>query len=163
MANNKLDNKHLREQLIKIGVEGVTFLKRLLSDNDKIATGELINSLDYDIVSRTNSLFLEILTSPHFKYVDEGRKKGAKMPPIKPIVSWLKAKHIRGRDKKGRFISQESTAWLISKSISLNGIKPLNAKKKLIREVFDKRKQIIVKAVGQDIQDLLNRIFYKKT
>jgi hypothetical protein len=162
MNNFRLNNKHLRDQLIKIGVESVLFLKKILSENDKIATKELINSLDYDILQRTNGLFLEILAAPQFKYVDQGRRKGSKQPPIAPIKAWLKVKGLKFRDKKGRFIKHDSAAFLIARSIKKKGIKPLRLKERLLREIFTKRNEIITKAAGQDIQDLIDRIFYKK-
>ena len=58
-----------------------------------------------------------------FKYTN-------KMPPIKPILKWLKAKPVRLRDKKGRFKKQtesamKSFAFMIARSIKRKGIPKL--------------------------------------
>jgi len=47
------------------------------------------------------------------------------MPPPSKLINWIKAKPIpRFRDKKGRFISYQSQAFLIARSIGKKGIKP---------------------------------------
>lgn len=150
----KLDNKHLREVLKSQGGKAVIFLKQLLKEKKKIASGDLFNSLDYEIVDGLNGLTLKILASEHFKYVDEGRSPGAKQPPIKPIESWIKTRHIVFEG-----MSDRQTAFVIARGIGENGIKPIYAKDKVIKELNKNLTQIIKGAVGKDIQDLLDKIF----
>ena len=151
----KLDNKHLRKELEKIGVEAIGYLTQLLTEKNKYASGNLIASLDYDIIKEMDSLMLKILASPYFKNVDEGRRPGAKPPPTKAIQSWIKQK---GIVFKG--LSDSQTAFVIARSIGMKGIKPLNAKQKLIDNLINKKTELLKKAATEDIQDLLNKIFY---
>jgi hypothetical protein len=58
-------------------------------------------------------------------FVDAGRKAGSKQPPIKPIKDWAKEKGLpQFRDARGRFIANDSRAFLIARSIARDGIKP---------------------------------------
>jgi len=46
-----------------------------------------------------------------------------RMPPPNILEKWIRARGIKGRDKKGRFITNKSLSYLIAKSIKLRGIK----------------------------------------
>lgn len=152
--DNKLNKKNLEIALEKIGQKSVDFLKFLLIDNDKVATGDLVRSLDYDILEATNGLTLEILADKHFKYVNEGRKKNSKPPPIKAILPWIKIRNVNFKGK-----TSEQTAYAIANGIAKNGIKPLYMKGKLIKELNKNITSIITSATKEDIQEMLNKIY----
>ena len=101
------------------------------------ASGRLYQSLDYKIQG-TRVRFESL---KYGKYLDKG-VRGAKsyyadeatsgspykytnkIPPSKPFEKWIKQKGIQGRDKKtGRFISNKSLSYLISRSIYSKGIR----------------------------------------
>ena len=47
---------------------------------------------------------------------------GRKQPPLRAILPWISIKGIKGRDKKGRFITKNSLAFLIARSIRQRGL-----------------------------------------
>lgn len=97
--------------------------KSILLRNKKIASGHLYNSIRYN-VSSDGSIFFEY--APEGKWVESGRRKGAKQPPTNPIERWIKQKGLKGRDPKtGRYISNHTLAFLIARGISRDGIKPV--------------------------------------
>lgn len=62
-----------------------------------------------------------VLNLPEYwKYIEDGRKPGAKMPPEKPIIEWIKFKGITPRDKK---ITEKQLSFLIRRKIGRDGIK----------------------------------------
>jgi len=65
---------------------------------------------------------IKLILPEHARYVELGRRKGARMPPTSAILRWLKKKQIRGRDKRGRFITDIRLAFIISRAIARNGI-----------------------------------------
>jgi hypothetical protein len=154
MAQN-LDTKNLNKQLNIIGVESIGFLTKLLTEEGKRATGDLIQSLDYQVIKEVDGLMLKILAAPYFKNVDEGRRPGAKPPPVKAIQSWVNQKNIVFTN-----MSSKQTAFIIARSIGVKGIKPLHAKDKLISNILSNKAEILKYAAGQDIQEMLNKIFY---
>jgi hypothetical protein len=56
-----------------------------------------------------------------FKF-GSGKTKGKKGGLTEAINKWVKARRIQFRDKKGKFMSYDSTAFLISRSIYRKGI-----------------------------------------
>lgn len=101
----------------------VTNAKSILLRNKKIATGALYNSVKYNVSTQGKITFT---FAEEGKYVQSGRRKGARYPPPGPILKWIKVKGIKGRDRTtGRFITDKSLTFLIQRGISKNGIKPV--------------------------------------
>jgi len=114
-----------------------------LSKGRKNVSKELYNSLKGEIVQEDNYAIVGFRMAEYGQYQDQGVKgkfKSAKAPnsPFKfgsgtgepggltqGIEKWVKAKRIQFRDKKtGKFISYQSTAFIISRSIYMTGMKP---------------------------------------
>jgi len=101
----------------------VTNAKSILLRNKKIATGNLYNSIRYN-VSSDGDISFEY--AEEGKWVEQGRRKGSKFPPPGPILKWIKIKGIKGRDlKTGKFIKDKALVFLFQRAISRDGIKPL--------------------------------------
>jgi hypothetical protein len=148
----KINTANLRKQLEIIGVESIGFITKILVENDKQVTGNLIRSLDFKIIKDVDGLFLTILAAPYFQYVDKGRKPG-KRPPSGPIKKWVERK---GIVIKGQNSAQ--TAFVISRSIGKKGIKPLNITNKLIDNIIRNKQDIIKAGIVEDIQELIDKI-----
>ena len=100
----------------------VTNAKSILIQNKKVASGRLVNSIRYTVDPQGKISFLYDIDG---KWVTQGRRRGSRFPPPDPISRWIKEKGIQGRDKRGRFISNKSLTFLISRAIARDGIKPL--------------------------------------
>jgi len=101
----------------------VTNAKSMLLRNKKIATGKLYNSITYNVSSDGDISFSY---AEEGKYVESGRRRGARFPPPAPILKWIKIKGIKGRDRTtGRFIKDKALVFLIQRAISRDGIKPV--------------------------------------
>jgi len=153
MAQKKLDNKNLSKVLESQGGKAVALLVKILTEADKKATGALIKSLDYEVIDTLHGLTLKILASDHFKYVDRGRKAGSTPPPVRPILSWVRTRHIVFNG-----LSSKQTAFIIARSIGEKGIKPTYAKDKVNKMLQKNLSEIIKGAVGKDIQELINHM-----
>ena len=62
----------------------------------------------------------EATSGSPFKYKHHPSSDG---PFAKSLSKWIKKKGIRGRDKKGRFITNQSLSYLIARSIYKKGIR----------------------------------------
>lgn len=86
--------------------------------NSKVGVNTLVNSQIYKTLSvrATNDgdLIFDIILNDYLVYIENGRRKGAKMPPVEPIVRWCKQKGIP---------TDNSTIYLIRRAISRDGIK----------------------------------------
>lgn len=87
--------------------------------NQKVGVNTLVNSDIYKtlIVKATNNgdLIFDIILNDYLVFIEKGRRKGAKMPPVEPIVRWAKSKGIP---------TDNSTIFLIRRAISRDGIRP---------------------------------------
>jgi hypothetical protein len=153
--NEKVDLVNLKKQLEILGVEAIGYITKILAENDKQVTGNLIKSLDFKVVKDVDGFFLQILAAPYFKNVDEGRRPG-KMPPVKPIQKWADRRGIKFKN-----MSQQQTAFVIARSIGKKGIKPLNITNKLINDVIIKKEKLIKSGAAKDIQDFIEKTFIK--
>jgi len=148
----QLETPNLKKQLEIIGVEAIGFITKILAENDKQVTGNLIKSLDFKIIKGVDGLLLEILAAPYFKYVDKGRRPG-KRPPTGPIKKWVER---RGIVIKGQNSAQ--TAFVIARSIGLKGIKPLNITDKLTQNIIKNKETIIKAGAIKDIEELIDKL-----
>ncbi|MFN9371167.1 MAG: hypothetical protein ACK6D3_04700, partial [Planctomycetaceae bacterium] len=109
MENLQLRN--LKKQLEALGREYVAELTKQLISADKVATGQLISSLDYEVLDTVNGLFLSIISEDYLINVDKGRRPG-KRPPQKAIQKWIEARNIKFKKQ-----TPNQTAFIIARSI----------------------------------------------
>lgn len=79
-----------------------------LSQSDIYRQLSVISTSDGDLV-------FDIMLNDYITYIESGRRKGAKMPPVEPIVRWA---------RKHGIPTDNSTIYLIRRAISRDGIKP---------------------------------------
>ena len=87
--------------------------------NQKVGANTLVGSDIYKTLSvkATNDgdLIFDILLNDYITFIESGRRKGAKFPPVAPIVAWARKKGIP---------TDNSTIFLIRRAISRDGIAP---------------------------------------
>jgi hypothetical protein len=151
--------KAVENVLIKWAQRTIQNMKKVLSDNYKVNTGRLYNSITYDIDETNKNFSIKYIS--YGKYVDSGRRAGAKPPPRLPLLNWLSTTHGRkflsavnkGKDKK---ITDVSASYMLQKSISKKGIRPvkfLNQESKIknVVNVFGSFKTDMTKALISEI------------
>jgi hypothetical protein len=92
--------------------------------SNKVASGTLARSVQVAIIKQNSGVdSLLIMMEDYGRYVQKGRKAG-KFAPIKPLLQWIKDRNLKGRDKKtGRYITDLSFAFGISRNIKKFGIR----------------------------------------
>ena len=68
----------------------------------------------------------DIMANDYIQYIESGRRKGAKLPPLEPIIKWAKRHGIP---------SDNGTIWAIRKAISRDGIRPRPIFEHVIEEI----------------------------
>lgn len=91
--------------------------KNTLSDSDLYRELSVRSTSDGDLV-------FDLMLNDYIQYIENGRRKGAKFPPIEPILQWCR--------KKG-LPTDNSTIFLIRRAISRDGI----AARPIMARVFD--------------------------
>tara|TARA_B110000503_G_scaffold52701_1_gene84693 strand:+ start:141 stop:677 length:537 start_codon:yes stop_codon:yes gene_type:complete len=148
--------------------------KSNLTKNGKKATGNLYNSIDAESKVSQNSFELDFLMEQYGEFVDlgvKGKTSSSKAPnsPFKfgsgsgrkggltqGIDKWVKLKGIQFKDKKtGRFLSYQSTAFLITRGIYNKGIKPTLFFTKPFEKGFKRLDDEMIEAFGLDVDEFL--------
>jgi len=100
----------------------------------------------------------------------DGKKKSSpgkgytnQHPPTGILEKWIKRKGLKGRNKKsGRFITNESFAFAIAKSIQKKGIKSLSFFQKPLGLEFKKLEKDFLKILTLDIRSNLVEFYRPK-
>lgn len=147
-----------------------------LSKSGKNSSKELYNSLKGEVVSEKGFTIVGFQMADYGQFVDLGVKgktssnkapnspfkfgsgTGKKGGLTKGINQWVKQKGFQFRDRKsGRFLSYDSTAYLITRSIFHKGIKPSLFFTKPFEAGYKKYIDVdLLKAFGQDIETMVD-------
>jgi hypothetical protein len=99
---------------------------------NKVASGTLARSVQVDVGKRKSShgnyetYYFQVLMEQYYQWVQSGRRPGNKYVPIGSLMKWIKDRGLKGRNKKGKFITDKSFAFAISRNINKFGIRPSN-------------------------------------
>lgn len=117
LAASKKLKKTIAKQQEKFRRYGVAYLRQKALEKNIWFKGRFFRGIQAD---RRASLGLTIEfknTASHAIFVEMGRRKGARMPPISALIPWVRARF-------GVSLKQATRiAWGVAKNISKNGIK----------------------------------------
>ena len=124
---------------------------------DVNASDNLYNSVTY-MVEKNNTTYEVKLNLLHYwKYVSNGRRAGAKMPPISAIEKWIEVKPVLPRPmSNGKLPTNKQLAYLIARKISIDGIAPRPLLQQSVDEVWRSMQEFIADALAKDIQKEIN-------
>jgi hypothetical protein len=130
----------------------VNLAKANLIRGKKVAAGTLYNSVSYEINKQTGEIVFSTVEEGEF--VESGRRRNSRFPPPGAIAKWAKEKGIpRFRDKKGRYISNDSRTFLLSRSIAIKGIKPYPFLTGAVEQATQQLYPELEDAIIQDMKD----------
>lgn len=144
-----------------------------LSKQNKNVDKKLYNSLDKEIEVGANSFRLAFLMEDYGTFQDKGvsgtQKKyntpfsyKSKKPPLKPITDWVKKRRFQFRKENGKFMSYQSTAFLVRNGVFKNGIKPSLFFTKPFEKAFERLPDELIEAYGLDVEQFLEYTINKK-
>ena len=170
-----LDTKYLTQSLEKFAKAVVKQSRSNLTKGGHKATGALYKSLDnWKVeVSPRGSVLLKFNMEDYGDFQDKGVKGSnptkshkmkeytpysykSKMPPLKDLRKWVGNRGFQFRDAGGRFMSYDSTAFLIQRSIFQKGIPQTLFFTKPFRRQFKNLPQDIIEAFAADVDDWLS-------
>lgn len=103
-------DEELLDLFDNLGKEFKVIIIKILRDGNKLATGELIRSIDYALGEDKGKYFIELIAAEHFEYVEFGRRPGT-WAPIAPLKKWVVLKGM-----------PESAAYAVRNKIYKRGI-----------------------------------------
>lgn len=145
-----MDNENLKKSLELVGQEFIKELTIQIIKQDKIASGRLLNSLDYQVIQTLEGYLLQLSYAPYLDFIDQGRKPG-KFPPPNVIKQWIRDRNITP-DK----MSEDQLSFLIGRKIAKDGIKPTHILRDTIEKIYNYIDNIILQGLSLDIDIKLN-------
>lgn len=142
------------------------YFRNLLQDRiieeDMIASGELLNDLDYVIDAGENEWTVSVKIKDYFRYVDEGTEPH--FPPLSAIKRWIEVKPIYPEvDDAGKTPTVDQLAFLIARKISEEGTEGRDIWEPTVQEAVDqfedKLGDAILEDMGSDIERVLLEIY----
>lgn len=105
-------------------------------------------------VNATNDgdLVFDIILNDYLKFIESGRRKGADMPPVEPIIKWA---------KKHGIPTDNSTIFLIRRAISRDGISPRPFMDKVFSDIDDVWDKNWADELFDEIMRMINDFFNK--
>jgi hypothetical protein len=154
----------------------VSVSKRNLTKGNKNVSKKLYNSIRGDVKAMPNSMSVQFYMEDYGAFQDlgvKGKKSSSKAPnsPFKfgsgtgqqgglrkGIFDWVKKRRFQFKDRKsGRFLSYESTAFLITRGIYNKGMKPSMFFTKPFEAAYKNLPDELVKSFGLDTEKLFNQ------
>lgn len=164
----------VKSELDRFGKYVVQQSRSNLSKSDKNDSKSLYNSIGYQLEVSPNSFSLSFTMEDYGEFVDKGVKgvsSSAKAPKspfkfgtgtgkkgglTKGIDGWVRRKRFQFKERgTGKFLSYESTAFLIRRSIWHKGIETTNFFTKPFERAFARLSDDVVEAYSLEVDDLL--------
>lgn len=164
----------VKNELDKFGKFLVKQSRSNLTRKGKKASGNLYKSLDYETKVSKNSFEFSFLMEDYGDFQDKGVKgtvSSAKAPMskysfkkggikngglTKGIDKWIRLKRIQFRKPNGRFMSYETTSFLIRRSIFRTGLPTTKFYSRPFELGFKKLPEDVVKAYALELDNLLD-------
>ena len=123
--------------------------------SNKVATGQLLNSLTATVVPAGNGDFrLAITYMDYFTYVNLGRRPGKGLVPIPALLDWIQVRGITGTRPNGTEMTPLSLAFAIRRNIFKFGIRRTN----IYDSTYDSF-EAILENPPPEFQDEYNRLY----
>lgn len=154
----------------------VSVSKRNLTQGNKNVSKKLYNSIRGDVKAMPNSMSVQFYMADYGAFQDlgvKGKNSSSKAPnsPFKfgsgtgqqgglrkGIFDWVKKRRFQFKDRKsGRFLSYESTAFLITRGIYNKGMKPSMFFTKPFEAAYKNLPDELVQSFGLDTEKLFNQ------
>lgn len=153
-----------------------------LTKGKKNVTKDLYDSLNFKIITDSKGFTIQFSMAEYGTFVDKGvsgnqnkrqykdymgkkvpspYKYTTRQPPSGILEKWISARGLKGRDAKGRYITNKSFAFLIARSIKAKGIKGISFFQRPMELGLKRFGSDLLNALKGDISESLNKTIIK--
>ena len=146
------------EVLKEYAIELRNTLQDSYINDDRIATGDLLNSVEYIIEKDDRQIEVSLQLKEWWKYVEEDTKPH--FPPPDAMLNYIKAKPILPKpDRNGKLPTPNQLAYLIGRKISDVGTTGTHNVRDTVRLINERYEEKIGQAISEDVNNELDVIF----
>lgn len=125
--------------------------------SDRIASGDLLNSVEFNVEKNGNVYEVSLQLQDYWKYIEKGTRPH--WPPVSKILQWIQVKPILPRPgKNGQIPTPQQLAYLISRKIAKNGTKGSADLERAKSSVMDTYRARIEIALGHDLESYIAKV-----
>ena len=123
-----------------------------LINSDRLASGELLNSVEYIVEKDNMHISVSLQLAEYWKYVEYDTKPH--WPPVDKIKEWIRVKPILPQpDKNGKLPTPDQLAYLIGRKINELGTTGSNDLHNAVDEVNNWFLEKIEEAITMDVEE----------
>lgn len=127
--------------------------------NNRIASGDLLNTVEYIFKKGSNQYVVSLKLKDYFYYVEYGRKPG-KFPPPDAMLRYVQIKPILPRpDSNGKLPTEKQLAYLIGRKIAREGTEGSKDLHNTAETINAKYMPLIYDAIDKDLAEMAVVIF----
>ena len=171
-----MEKQEVQKALERFRNHVISVSKRNLTNGNRNVSKKLYNSIKGDVKAMPNSFSLQFYMEDYGAYQDlgvKGKSSSEKAPnsPFKfgsgtgkkgglteGIKEWVRKRRFQFKDKKtGKFLSYESTAFLITRGIYNKGIRPSMFFTKPFEAAYKNLSDELVKSFALDAEKLFDQ------
>lgn len=112
----------IEDKLGMVGLFVVRALQTELKDQGHDASGDLLLSIENQLITNPDGFEIVVTFNDYGKYVNEGRRQGGKKVPIASLMEWIERKGIAQGQKEVK-----NAAFAIQRKIEQEGIPTKNS------------------------------------
>lgn len=144
--------ENVNRVLTDFGYEFKQQIRDKIFAENAVATGELLNSIDFEVeFDETEGFTLWLLHADYFHYVNENTRPH--WPPKLPIAQWIIDKPVQPYpDSNGRVPTVDQLNFLIRRKISEEGTQGHYFFEATLNGLLEKYYPLIVEAIYSDIE-----------
>ena len=125
--------------------------------SDRIASGELLNSVEARVEAHGTVYEVQLLLEDYWKYVEDDTRPH--WPPRDAILRWIRMKPVLPRpDAYGRVPTPQSLAYLISRKIARSGTRGSHDMRKTQQVMNADIRRRLEEAFARDVSETFARI-----
>lgn len=149
--------QRLREVLEEYAIKLRNKYQDALIENDRIASGDLLNSVEYITHFEDGDYWIGLSLEEYWKYVEYDTKPH--MPPVSAILKWIQVKPLLPTpNKDGKLPTPEGLAWAIAKTIEKYGTRGTSDFGETNKELAVEYEEKIKDAIYEDLDNGVYKI-----
>ena len=158
MADELLNTDNLQAVLMEYGIAVRNLYQDRLILHDRIASGELLNSVDNVRVEFDGQAYeVKIDLAEYWRYVEMDTEPH--WPPPSAILKWIQAKPVLPRPmKNGKLPTPQQLAFLIGRKISEKGTKGIPDLTDSVEDMNKAFQERIAAALAQDVGSYIRKL-----